>query len=138
MIPEISVTEAAAVLERDPSAVYLDVRTEQEFAAAHPRRAYNVPAFFLDAAHRSIRNPDFESVVEASFAKARTILCACQAGVRSYHAAEMLRARGFTDVRNVAGGFGGSMFAPGWRDAGLPVESGNDVERGYAALKARR
>lgn len=138
MIPEISVAEAAEVLERDPSAVYLDVRTEPEFAAAHPRSAYNVPAFFLDAAHRGTPNPDFEAVVEASFAKDRTILCGCQAGVRSHHAAERLRKRGFTDVRNVAGGFGGSAFAQGWRDAGLPVESGSDAERGYSALQARR
>ena len=138
MIPEVSAAEAAAILERDTSAVYLDVRTEQEFTACHPRSAFNVPAFFFDAAHRGVPNPEFEAVVEAHFAKDRTILCGCQSGVRSLHAADVLRARGYIDVRNVGGGFAGSPFATGWRDAGLPVESGEPAERSYQALKSRQ
>lgn len=135
MIPEVSAPETFALLEQNASAVYLDVRTEQEFAAGHPQGAFNVPVFFFDAAHRGLRNPDFESVVEKVFTKDRTILLGCQSGVRSLQAADLLRSRGYTDVRNVAGGFGGSPFAPGWVDTGLPVETGAPAGRSYAALK---
>jgi hydroxyacylglutathione hydrolase len=40
----------------------------------------------------------------------------CQGGSRSLIAASVLRARGFTNVENLAGGFGA------WERAGYPVE----------------
>lgn len=133
VIPEV----AAAIIDRDAGAVYLDVRTELEFAAGHPSGAYNVPAFFFDAAHRAVANPRFVAVVEANLARDQTILVGCQSGVRSQHAAQALAARGFADVRNVQGGFGGSPHARGWQDSGLPVETGDSADRGYEALKAK-
>ncbi len=138
MIPEISAADAAALLEADASAVYLDVRTEQEFVAGHPRGALNVPAFFFDAAHRGVRNPDFEAVVESHVAKDRTVLVGCQSGVRSLHAADMLLARGYRDVRNVESGFGGTPFAPGWAASGLPVDTGAPAGRSYQALRGAK
>ena len=64
------------------------------------------------------------------------------AGGRSQRACEMLEEAGFTDLTNVAGGFGGNRDASGnvvvagWRDAGLPVttELGDGA---YAAQRAK-
>jgi len=135
MIPQRTSEEAAEILRRRPDAVYLDVRTEAEFAAGHPAGAYNVPVVFFDAARRPLANPDFEAIVQARFPRQTTLLVGCQSGVRSQRAADMLHALGFVDVSNVAGGFGGSPAARGWRDSGLPVESGNPSGRGYEDLK---
>ena len=129
-IPEVTPTEAHEVLRRHPDAVYLDVRTEPEFEAGHPAGARNVPVLLVDPATREPRpNPDFVATVERHVARGTKILVGCQSGMRSLRACEILRAAGYTDVTNVGGGFGGARDAmgrmvPGWRDAGLPVETG--------------
>jgi hypothetical protein len=49
--------------------------------------------------------------------------------VRSLHALHELEGAGYADLVNVSTGFGGkrgpmgNVIAPGWRDAGLPVET---------------
>ena len=116
MIPQVTSEEAAKILRARKDAVYVDVRSEAEFEAGHPEGAYNIPVFFFDSAHRPVPNPDFVAVVEATFPQEMTLLVGCQSGMRSQHAAEMLAERGYTDVSNVAGGFGGSPAARGWRD----------------------
>ena len=40
---------AHEVLTANPSAIYLDVRTEGEFANGHPAGAINVPVVFMQA-----------------------------------------------------------------------------------------
>jgi rhodanese-related sulfurtransferase len=138
MIPQLTPEEAAQALRKKPATVYLDVRSVEEFRAGHPAGAYNVPIVFFDAAHRPIANTEFARVVQAAFATDAPLLVGCQSGVRSQHAAERLRALGFTEVANVAGGFGGSPAARGWRDSGLPVERGDPEGRSYAELEKRR
>jgi rhodanese-related sulfurtransferase len=138
VIGEVTPEEAAEILRKDRDAVYLDVRCEAEFATGHPAGAYNVPIFFFDAAHRPSPNPDFLDVVAATFPRQKTLLLGCQSGMRSMRAAEMLAGHGWVDVANVAGGFGGSPFARGWRDSGLPVESGTPAGRSYAELANKR
>ena len=137
MIPQITPEQAAQVIKRKPSTIYLDVRSEDEFRAGHPQGAYNVPVVFFDAARRPIANPEFDRVVQAAFARETPLLVGCQSGVRSQHAAERLRSLGFAEVSNVAGGFGGSPAARGWRDSGLPVERGDPEGRAYADLEKR-
>jgi arsenate reductase len=137
MIPQVTPEQAAEALRRKPDAVYLDVRSEPEFRAAHPRGAYNVPVVFFDAAQHPQRNADFERVVQATFPPDTVLFVGCQSGVRSQHAAEILRSLGYREVSNVAGGFGGSPAARGWRDSGLPVENGDPPGRGYAELNKR-
>jgi len=90
------------------------------------------------ADRRSVANVHFAGVVEAALPRETSVLVGCQSGVRSQHAAEILRSLGFRDVSNVAGGFGGSRAARGWRDSGLPVESGNPAGRAYEDLKKAR
>jgi rhodanese-related sulfurtransferase len=129
-IPEISPAEAHELLRRHPDAVYLDVRTEPEFEAGHPAGARNVPVLFVDPATREPRlNPDFVTTVERHVPRGTKLVVGCQSGMRSLRACEILRGAGYTDVANVTGGFGGARDAmgrtvPGWRDAGLPVETG--------------
>lgn len=121
--------EAYDTMQRDPRAVYLDVRTPEEFAAGHPPGALNVPVLFFRAGG-SDPNPDFVATVQRLVPTSTPLLVGCQAGGRSQHGAELLVAAGYTKLSNVRGGFGGArdqtgrMVIPGWRDAGLPVETG--------------
>jgi arsenate reductase len=135
VIPQVTAEDAARILEKRPDAVYLDVRTEAEYRAGHPRGAFNVPVVFFDAAHRPVANPDFERIVAAKFPPETALLVGCQSGVRSQHAAEILASRGYGDVSNVAGGYGGSASERGWRNSGLPIETGDSPGRAYDDLK---
>ena len=117
--------EAYATLGREPGAVYLDVRTEQEFEAGHPAGACNVPVVLFDPAGGPGKpNPEFLAVVSRTIPPGTKLLVGCQAGGRSQHACELLARAGYTDLTNVRGGFGGTPDVPGWRAAGLPVEQG--------------
>ena len=46
-------------------AVYIDVRTEGEFAKGHPQRAVNIQVAFPDPSRAIMVNSDFVKVVEA-------------------------------------------------------------------------
>ena len=144
-VPQTTPPEAFETLEREPGALYLDVRTEAEFEAGHPLRARNVPVVFFDqAAGRPVPNPEFLAVVERNFPRTTKLVVGCQAGGRSQRACEILAEAGYADVTNVRGGFGGArdqsgrVVVPGWRDARLPVETGQTPGASYAELKAKR
>ncbi|MCW5893706.1 MAG: rhodanese-like domain-containing protein [bacterium] len=128
---DVGVAEAHAVLTNDPAAVYLDVRTAGEFEAGHPVGARNVSVLVRDpASGRPMLNPDFAAIVGRHFAKATTLVVACQSGVRSLHAYELLAAAGFTRLVHLRPGFGGAQgpdgrLEPGWGDSGLPIETGS-------------
>src|SRR5262249_35509474 len=47
-IKEITPQQAHDILTKDPSVVYIDVRTEREFANGHPIGAVNIPVAFPD------------------------------------------------------------------------------------------
>ena len=92
-----------------PSAVYLDVRTPEEFDAGHPAGARNVAVFLLDPGTRRPRpNPGFLAVVQRHLPPATRLLVGCQSGMRSQRACELLADAGYTDLANVRGGFGGA------------------------------
>jgi rhodanese-related sulfurtransferase len=141
-IPQTTPAEAHARLTRTPGALYLDVRTEEEFAAGHPAGARNVPVVFFDPATRQPRpNPDFLATVERHVPRTAALLVGCQSGIRSQRACELLAEAGYTDVANVQGGFGGArdrsgrIVVAGWREAGLPVETGATAGATYADLR---
>ncbi len=124
-IRQLSAAATHAELGAKSGAVYLDVRTPEEFTAGHPAGAQNVPVMLFDpATRRPVPVADFVAIVAGRFPATTPLLVGCQSGMRSQRACEMLADAGFTDLANVAGGFGGSPDEPGWRDAGLPVESG--------------
>ncbi len=134
---------AHAALTADREAVYLDVRTEEEFAAGHPAEAINVPVAFSSPAGGMLLNPDFLRLVEFLLRRDKRIFCGCQSGGRSQKAAEILAETGYTDVTNVRGGFGGArdpsgrVLVPGWIDEGLPICTEVDETHSYAGLKQR-
>jgi arsenate reductase len=124
-IRQVTPAEAVRELAAAPHAVYLDVRTVEEFEAGHPAGARNVAVLVRDpASGRPRPNPEFLAVVQRHLPPATPLLVGCQSGMRSQHACELLADAGYTDLANVRGGFGGSEDAAGWKESGLPVESG--------------
>jgi rhodanese-related sulfurtransferase len=142
-IKEITPPQAHEVLSADPGAVYIDVRTEREFASGHPQGAVNIPVAFPDPARGMMANPDFVKVVESHFPKEKRIIVGCQAGPRSNAAAGLLQQAGYQDVANMIGGFGGmrgpsgNVVAPGWAASGLPVSEENGEGVSYQSLSAK-
>ena len=131
--------EAHETLKKNPDALYLDVRTEAEFAAGHPAGAINIPVMFNKSGQMQL-NLEFVEVAEKVLPRDKKLVVGCMAGGRSQRACEMLEEAGYADLTNVVGGFGGQRDAsgqvvvPGWRDAGLPVT--NDL--GDATYEAQR
>lgn len=142
-ITEITPQQAHDILTKDPSVVYIDVRTEREFANGHPQGAVNIPVAFSDPARGMVVNENFVRVVEANFPREKNIIVGCQAGPRSNAAAGMLQQAGYQDVSNMLGGFGGmrdqmgTVIAPGWASSGLPVSNDNGEGVSYQSLSAK-
>lgn len=134
--------EAHATMQDNPDALYLDVRTEAEFAAGHAPRAINIPVMVPRGPGQMQMNLDFVEVAEKVIPKNRKLVVGCMAGGRSQRACEMLEEAGFIDLTNVVGGFGGQRDASGkvvvtgWRDAGLPVTT-ELGDAGYAAQRTK-
>jgi len=140
-VKQLIPSQAHEMIQKDPQVIYLDVRTEPEFTAGHPK-GVNIPAFFFQAPGRPAPNPDFLKVVEANIAKDATLIVGCQAGGRSQRAADLLDQAGYTNVSNMMGGFGGGQdqtgqAIAGWRDSGLPVSNENGEGVSYASLAAK-
>jgi rhodanese-related sulfurtransferase len=123
-------------------AVYLDVRTEPEFAEGHPVGAFNVP-FLLMEGETMTPNADFLAVVLDRFPKDTPIVVGCKSGGRSLRAARALIGAGYVNVVDQRAGWAGAQDAfgqvttPGWSRAGLPAETGEPVDRSYGALRVR-
>lgn len=139
-ITQVEPPQAHEILQRNPDAVYLDVRTEGEFAQGHPAGAINIPVVFIKGPGQMEVNPEFVEVADKVLPKNRKLVIGCLSGGRSQRACEMLEASGYTDLTNVRGGFGGArdasgaVIVTGWRDAGLPVSS----DLGEAAYQSLR
>ena len=142
-IKEVTPQQAHDILTDDPRVVYIDVRTEGEFANGHPQGAVNIPVAFPDPERGMMVNSDFVRVVEANFLREKKIILGCQAGPRSASAANMLQQAGFQDLSNLLGGFGGMrdptgrISAPGWASSGLPVSNDNGEGVSYQSLSAK-
>jgi rhodanese-related sulfurtransferase len=142
-IKEITPQQAHDILKADASVVYIDVRSQLEFANGHPQGAVNIPVALPDPARGMAMNPDFVKVVEANFPHEKKIIVGCQAGPRSTAAAGFLQQAGFQDISNMLGGFGGmrdptgTVTAPGWAASALPVSSDNGEGISYESLKLK-
>jgi rhodanese-related sulfurtransferase len=135
----VSVDEAKKLL--DEGYVYVDVRSEPEFEAAHVPEALNVPLN-----HRGpqgmVPNPEFMDVMQKAFAKDEKLVVGCKSGGRSRRAAVLLEQAGFTEVVEMAAGLDGGRDAfgrplAGWLQAGLPTEAGSPAGRRYSDVKQR-
>ena len=133
---DIAAAEAWTVLEEQPAAQLVDVRTVAEWnfvglpdLAPLRRRVHCVEWQQFPSMSP---NPDFvaETVaaVEAAGAGRDTpILFLCRSGARSRAAAIALTRAGFTKAFNIAGGFEGDLdgkrhrgLVSGWKASGLP------------------
>lgn len=122
-------------------ALYVDVRSEQEFEQGHPPGALNVPIAHFGPAGMT-PNADFLSVMRAAFSQSEKLVVGCKAGGRSRRAAELLEQAGFADISDMTAGWDGSRDAfgrplPGWSKRGLPVESGFPAGQRYEDIKTR-
>jgi rhodanese-related sulfurtransferase len=120
--------------------VYLDVRTVEEFTACHPEGAWNIPAFFRGPMGMA-PNPGFVAAVAKHFGMDAKLVVGCAAGGRSAKACAALEAAGWTNLVDVAGGFGGGMGTDGepvegWQACGLPCSTKPELERTWERLKS--
>jgi rhodanese-related sulfurtransferase len=122
--------------------LYLDVRTEEEFALGHPQGAYNVP-IRLRGAQGSQENPEFMRVVSAGFGPEQKLIVGCGSGSRSLTAAQKLLEAGYGCLVEQRAGYDGRRDAfgrvldAGWHAAGLPCASKPEEGRDYHSLKQR-
>src|SRR5258708_32233703 len=89
--------EAHETLGKNPGAIYLDVRTEGEFAQGHATGALNVPVVFIKGPGNMQPNDDFEAVVGKVIPKGTKLIVGCQAGGRSQPACGICERAGLTD-----------------------------------------
>lgn len=133
--------KAKEILDRDPEAIYVDVRSVPEFVQGHAIRAVNIPLMHLDPqTNQMTPNPEFPVVAQAVLPKDKTLLVGCKMGGRSQKACEILTRLGYEKVYNVYGGFGGNAEQKGWQALGLPVSQENGEGVSYQSLseKAKR
>ena len=132
----ISCQQAWELLQSDPRAVLIDVRSNMEYLfIGHPVGAISVP--WIDEPDWVV-NPHFAAevrkvllggiVCDGSRHCAPVILI-CRSGRRSLEAGEALIQGGFTEVYNIDEGFEGELdehhhrsALGGWRFHGLPWE----------------
>src|SRR5947209_19372750 len=103
-IKQAEPSQAYNILQTNPDSVYVDVRTEEEFAQGHPEGAYNIP-LLLRGAQGMRENPDFVAAVRKAFANDRKLVVGCQTGSRSRRATELLLAAGYADVVEQRAGY---------------------------------
>lgn len=119
--------ETAEFLEANPSAVFIDCRSEWEYLfVGHPLGAILIP--WYEGENWDL-NPRFLGEVRIAASHNRPVVLICRSGNRSREAGEFLEKNGFTDVYNVLYGFEGELdehhhrsTKNGWRYDGLPWE----------------
>src|SRR2546422_9010278 len=96
----IDVKRAREILDADPGSVYLDVRTEQEFAEGHPERAINIPIGTPNPMMQRLdSNPDFPDPARASLPAHTPLVVGSKPGPRAGRAANLLAPGGPPKVR---------------------------------------
>lgn len=132
--------DAHEALTREPSILFIDVRTPAEFGlVGHPVAIdRNIPFAYLGdtvnpnfGQYGFVRNPHFVSQVEdyvtaAGGTNSSPVIVICRSGSRSKHSVDLLAKAGFTNVWNVVDGFEGRAndmghrTVEGWRYEDLP------------------
>ena len=121
---------------REDGAIYLDVRTSEEFDLGHAEGAYNVPWEIGGQV-----NPDFTRIVLGVFGNEQALIVGCRTGRRSIAASAALLAAGAKQVSEQHGGYAGKRDAfgrelePGWERSGLPIEMHAQPQHSYRELR---
>lgn len=93
-LTNVSVTDLNSAIAKGGEFNILDVRTPGEVANGYIDGAENI----------DINNSNFKSKA-SDLDKSKTVYVYCRSGHRSQNASKVLVSMGFTDVRNVEGGF---------------------------------
>ncbi len=136
VVKSMSPTEAHDLVEKDPRAMLIDVRSNMEFLfIGHPMGAINIA--WIDEPDWKINEhfaTDVRKVLLGGLSHLQNVGSApvvliCRSGKRSLEAGELLMKEGFIEVYNVAKGFEGELDEKhqrsqlgGWRFDGLPWE----------------
>lgn len=121
--------EAFALLQSDPRARLVDVRTAAERdwvgRVALPETQHQFVQWNLYPG--GVHNPDFVSQLAQAAEKEDTLLFLCRSGVRSRHAAKLATEQGYKHCYDILEGFEGDKDAAGhrktvsgWCKHGLP------------------
>lgn len=134
-VKSITPQEASKLLEENPRAVLIDVRSSMEYLfVGHPKGAIHVP--WIDEPDWKINEnfvPHVRQVMLGGISchgeGCAPIILICRSGKRSLEAGELLVKEGFSEVYNVVEGFEGELdenhhrsTLGGWRHHGLPWE----------------
>ena len=107
-VEEVTVDQATERLAKNPRALLVDVREDEEWTAQHATQAVHLGKGVLERdLEKSIPDPDTE------------IIMYCGGGYRSVLAAATARQMGYRKVSSLIGGFKG-MLKASW-----PMKSGN-------------
>lgn len=133
---DVTPKEAWEILQRDPDACLIDVRTDAEWRyvglpvldeLGKPTHCVGWQLF----PDNRLNDRFVEEVSELGIQPEQTLLLLCRSGQRSRHAAIALTASGFRTCYNVSEGFEGDKDAEGhrgtvggWKVAGLPWGQG--------------
>lgn len=135
-LKEIGPLEAYKIIQENPRAVLIDIRSSMEFLfVGHPAGAVHIP--WIDEPDWVI-NPQFASQIRKLMLGGvgtqhpesdAPIILICRSGKRSREAGEFLLEQGLSEVYNVTEGFEGDLdehhhrsTLGGWRFHNLPWE----------------
>src|SRR5258708_16343003 len=104
-INQVEPPQAHEILKNNPDAIYLDVRTEGEFAQGHPAGAINVPVVFIKGPGQMEVNADFLAVTERALPKGKKLVVGCLSGGRSHRPSKIPDGPGSPYLTNVPGAF---------------------------------
>lgn len=117
--------EAYAILQADPNALLVDVRTKAELElVGRVPNALNIEWAFYPG---MVKNEQFAEQLAAAVAKNLTVIFMCRTGGRSHNAAVVAEQLGYDKAYNMLEGFEGEANAQkqrttinGWKHANLP------------------
>ncbi|MFK5950488.1 MAG: rhodanese-like domain-containing protein [Methylococcales bacterium] len=130
MIENLNPKQSWALLQGNPMAVMIDVRTaiEHSFVGCPPN-SIHIP--WKEFPGMQLNELFVAQVEEKVSDKSIPVLLLCRSGVRSVAAATALEAAGFEKLINIVEGFEGALDEEkhrgnidGWRFHGLPWEQG--------------
>jgi len=136
-ITRVSPAEAEKLMQ--DGYVYVDVRSEPEYAAGHPTGSQNVP-FLHSGPSGMTPNAEFLEIMQALYPKDAKLVLGCRSGGRSLRAAEVLAGIGYTNVIDQRAGYEGprnafgAVIEQGWALVGLPTET-ETAGGSYAELR---
>ncbi len=132
MVENISPSQVWQVLQQDPQAQLVDVRTDAEWTyvglvdlSAAGKQPVLIPWQIFPK--MEVNTAFVDQLKQAGFTPEHRIYFLCRSGVRSLAAAQAASAAGFPQVYNVADGFEGNPDGSGhrgqiagWKASGLP------------------